>query len=87
MSEKQYPEIPPKSAMRMDAGRTADGAFANDAMPAGNESTPAPTIHLTRLKISLDIVAVPPPTALLGPSVGTSPEASKAKEYNGTSAA
>lgn len=60
MREKQYPEIQPKSAMRIDAGTTAEGALANAATPAGRESTPAPTMFLTRLKISLGIVAVPP---------------------------
>jgi len=62
MSEKQYPETPPMSAMRMDAGSTAEGALAKAAIPAGRESTPAPTMLLIRLKISLDMVAVPPDT-------------------------
>jgi len=40
----------------------AFGASPKAAIPAGRESTPAPTIHLTRLKTSFGIVAVPFPT-------------------------
>lgn len=41
----------------------------NEDVPAGRLNTPAPTIPLTRLKISLEIVAVPPPED--APGAGT----------------
>jgi hypothetical protein len=44
----------------------AEGALPNAAIPAGKDSTPAPTIDFTRLKISFVIVADPPPTLFEG---------------------
>ena len=44
------------------AGTRAPGWLPKAAMPAGKLSTPTPTIALTRLKISLEIEAVPPET-------------------------
>ena len=46
--------------------------------PAGRLSTPAPTMLLTRLNISLGIVAVPPPVAAGAPlaAAGSSGRAS-----------
>jgi hypothetical protein len=38
-----------------------DSFSKDEHIPAGRLNTPAPTIPLTRLKISLEIVAVPPP--------------------------
>ena len=46
--------------MRYTAGITADGEFANAAIPDGRLSTPAPTMFFTRLNMRLCIVAVPP---------------------------
>jgi hypothetical protein len=43
------------------AGNTALGALPNAAIPAGIARTPAPTMDLTKLKISCDTVAVPSP--------------------------
>ena len=51
------------AATNPTAGIAALGASPNAAMPAGRDRTPTPTIPLTRLKISLGIEAVPPPTA------------------------
>jgi len=53
----------PMTVMRATAGTTADGALANAAMPAGSVNTPAPTIDLTKLNTSCEMVAVPSPTA------------------------
>ena len=38
-------------------GNSADGALPNAAIPAGRPRTPAPTIDLTKLKISFGIEA------------------------------
>jgi hypothetical protein len=46
--------------MRALAGTKALGALPKAAMPAGKPNTPAPTMALTKLKISLGMVAVPP---------------------------
>lgn len=53
------------SAMRMVAGMSAEGALPKADIPAGRERTPAPTMHLTRLKISSGMVAVPSTELLL----------------------
>mmetsp|Transcript_1559 Transcript_1559/g.2653 ORF Transcript_1559/g.2653 Transcript_1559/m.2653 type:complete len:103 (+) Transcript_1559:1313-1621(+) len=60
--------------IKATAGSTAEGAFPNAAIPAGRDSTPAPTIDLTRLKISLGMVAVPVPAveALLSAAASSS---------------
>jgi hypothetical protein len=58
---KPYPDNPPIAAMRAIAGRTAPGADPHAAIPAGKLSTPAPTIPLTRLKMSCVTDASPPP--------------------------
>ena len=52
----------PMAAMRPTAGIAPDGALEKAAIPAGRDRTPAPTMDLTRLKISSGMVAVPPPT-------------------------
>ena len=50
----------PIRTMRTAAGRAALGALPNATMPAGKPRTPAPTMPLTRLKMSSGTVAVPP---------------------------
>lgn len=70
MRLKLYPDKMPMVAMRMVAGRTADGALPKDAMPAGRESTPAPTIDFTRLNTWLDMVDVPSPMTGFGVTIG-----------------
>ena len=57
----------PMAATNPTAGMAALGASPNAAMPAGSDRTPTPTIPLTRLKTSLGIEAVPPPTAVSCP--------------------
>lgn len=58
--ENVYAEVAPMSTIRKVAGINADGALPNSATPAERLRTPAPTMHLTRLKISFGMVAVPP---------------------------
>jgi hypothetical protein len=57
---KPYPDNIPNNVMNPIAGIIADGAFPYVAIPYGKLNTPAPTILLTKLNISLVIVAVPP---------------------------
>jgi hypothetical protein len=47
-------------AIRERAGTMAPGLLPKAAIPAGRLRTPTPTMALTRLKISLGMVAVPP---------------------------
>jgi hypothetical protein len=44
---KPYPLRIPIPRMNREAGRTAPGALAKEAMPAGRPKTPAPTIPAT----------------------------------------
>ena len=47
------------TTMRAPAGKIALGASPKAATPAGNASIPAPTMHLTTLKIWLGTVVLP----------------------------
>jgi hypothetical protein len=62
MRPKPYELRHPIPMISATAGRTALGALPNAAMPAGIARTPAPTMDLTKLKISCEMVAVPSPT-------------------------
>mmetsp|Transcript_8563 Transcript_8563/g.18256 ORF Transcript_8563/g.18256 Transcript_8563/m.18256 type:complete len:83 (+) Transcript_8563:1255-1503(+) len=67
-------------AMRAIAGNMADGALPKAEIPAGKLKTPAPTIDLTKLKISLGMVAVPPDATEESP---TSPSLASDAAYRG----
>jgi len=58
--ENPNPDSAPMTAIRATAGRTAERADPNAAIPAGRERTPTPTIAFTRLNTSVGMVAVPP---------------------------
>jgi hypothetical protein len=78
----------PMSVMRNIAGSIADGAFPNDAIPYGNVNTPAPTIDLTKLNISFDIVAVPvvPVVSVLEVGLGDDDNDSESSSWMDTTA-
>lgn len=54
-----YADKPPIIAISDTPGITPVGPLANAAIPADNDSIPAPTILLTKLKISCVTVASP----------------------------
>ena len=60
MSQNPKPLNNPVRIINPYAGNNAVGWSPNAAIPAGKPNTPAPTIALTKLKISLGMVAVPP---------------------------
>lgn len=68
------PDSAPMTAMSATAGRTAERADPNAAIPAGRERTPTPTMALTRLKTSVGMVAVPDPVAVVVAAVKGSEE-------------
>lgn len=53
--------------------------FAQNS-PAGRLSTPAPTMLLTRLNISLGIVAVPPPVVAAGAPLAAAGSSGRASD-------
>jgi hypothetical protein len=52
-----YAEIEPIRVISNTAGTIAEGALPNAAIPAGKDSTPAPTMDFTRLKMSFVMVS------------------------------
>ena len=72
-------------AINATAGNTADGASAKAAIPTGNDNTPAPTIFLTKLKISSDTVA-PSSSDAVAPPAATSAVIAKPFEDGGVPA-
>ena len=50
----QYPEMAPATASSVSAGRMAVRALLNAATPTGSESTPEPTMDLTRFAVLAD---------------------------------
>jgi hypothetical protein len=61
ISPNPYELRHPMPMISATAGMTALALLPNAAMPAGIAKTPAPTMDLTKLKTSCEILAVPPP--------------------------